>query len=79
MKALRAGVDQLLMAGRFLSGLRRYLAVETTEKECQELLVSRLAARGSSFLELVRRGICEQRDSPYLWLLRQAGVEFGDV
>ena len=79
MNPFRSLVDQTAMAGRFLTGLRRYLSVEVTETECHALLATRLGARAASFLELVRRGIYAQPESPYLWLLRHAGVEFGDV
>src|SRR5688572_5634160 len=79
MNPFRSAVDQAAMAGRFLTGLRRYLSVTFTEAECDAVLATRLRTRATCFLELVRRGIYAQPQSPYLWLLRHAGVELGDV
>lgn len=47
--------------------------------EAEQRLRDSLANREANFLRIVERGIYENATSPYLHILRWAGVEFGDV
>jgi len=67
------------MALRFVKKLGGFLR-EPFEPGLELAGVRRqLARRGGSFLDLLDRGVFRQPHSPYLSLMREAGVEKGDV
>ena len=71
----RAVADELAMGWRFLAGLRPFLRDRLTAEACVAMLERSLATREERFLELVRRGIFDRDDSPYLPLFRHAGLD----
>ncbi len=72
-------IDDLKMFGRYFAGLPRFLN-STLSLEAAHLMVERqLQLRAPSFLEMVRRAIYARPRSPYLRLLRHAGIEYGWV
>jgi len=71
--------QKLAMAGRFLIGLRRFLSAPAVPPDHRGALSGRLRARETAFLEVAQHGIFGHPPSPYGWLMRQAGIEFGDV
>jgi hypothetical protein len=72
-------LGDLQMFWRFAVGLRRFLAEPLTPEAAARLLLESLERREQSFLWLLRRAVFENRHSPYLPLLRAAGVCFGDL
>jgi hypothetical protein len=72
-------LDDLKMYGSFTAGLRDYLLHQITLQEAQRIVAERMERREENFLRLLRRGIYGHTGSPYLWLLKQAGCELGDV
>lgn len=68
---------------RFFFGLRRFLRERDTLGGARMLAVKtirqRLERREETFLDIVRRGIYRHPRSPYLDLLRCAGIDEGDV
>jgi len=70
----------LRMYGRFVLGLPWFLRRErVTVDEAKASVRRDLAARDTSFLTLVRRGIFDHPRSPYLPLLKLAGCQLGDI
>jgi hypothetical protein len=69
-------LDDLQMFGRFSAGLRRFLASSLSADECERLLAESITHREQRFLQIVRKAIFEHPRSPYLPLLRHAGVSF---
>ena len=67
------------MAWRFLTELRPFLR-ESFDVEAELAVVQRrLVSREESFLEVLRRGVFERPQSPYLALMQQASITPGDV
>ena len=64
---------------RFCAGLPGFFRQPLEPAECRRRIVDGLADRETSFLRTIEHGIYAQPDSPYLRLLRHAGVELGDV
>jgi len=79
MPSYRQLWNDIGMAARVLGRLPSYLRHPLTIPECRAVVARRLAGRVSSFLELARRAIFEQPDSPYRALLRHAGCEQEDL
>jgi hypothetical protein len=75
MSALRT----LKMYGRFAVGLPRHLRRRITLEEAEASIRQRLADREENFLRVARRGIFDNRQSPYRKLLELAGCAFGDL
>jgi hypothetical protein len=71
--------DEVAMATRLLTGLRRFFDDTPTVAECRVRLTESLARRHGHFLELLRRGVYERPASPYLPLLERAGLEYEEV
>jgi hypothetical protein len=65
--------------GRFFFGLARLLRRPLTAAEAHAKLNHRLASRVNAFLALAREAIYGHPRSPYLFLLEQAGCEYGDL
>jgi hypothetical protein len=75
----RASLDSTLSGIRLLGVIPRLLRPRIGPARARAALAQRLAARETSFLRLVRRGVYEQVSSPYRTLLRAAGCELGDI
>jgi hypothetical protein len=69
---LRAGARVLARLPGFL---RRPVGIEEARPE----LPRRLATRGATFLDVVRRAVYARDENPYARLLRHAGCEYGDL
>jgi hypothetical protein len=78
MTSWQSLVDQARMAARLVSGLPRFLRQAPLGAASRSVLESGLRRRSQVFLELVRRGVYEHAASPYLPLLRQAGISYDD-
>jgi hypothetical protein len=72
-------IEQARMFVRYASGLRHFLGSQLSEPECTRMVTAQLANRESAFLDILRRGICENPRSPYLKLLEHAGIGLPDV
>ncbi|HVY54434.1 MAG TPA: hypothetical protein VHC46_01630, partial [Thermodesulfobacteriota bacterium] len=72
-------LDGIKMAARYAWGLNGYLLHTLTPAECRRMLEDQLRSRERSFLSIAERGIYSNPRSPYLKLLRHAGVEYGDL
>jgi hypothetical protein len=67
------------MFARFAVGLRGFLRETVDEEEVRRELEQALASRGEALISLLRRAVYDRPGSPYLALLRHAGLELGDV
>lgn len=72
-------LDDLIMYGRFVFGLRNFLCNTITLEDARRTIDVLLDEREKNFLRLIKRGIFGYQNSPYLPLLRIAGCEFGDI
>jgi hypothetical protein len=70
--------DALAFA-RFCAGLPGFFRRPLEPAECRRRLVEGLAARETSVLRTLEHGVFRRPRSPYLRLLRHAGIELGDV
>jgi hypothetical protein len=64
---------------RFARGLPGHFRLGLTRERAEAVIKSRLADRGERFLRLLERGVFSQATSPYLPMLRAAGLRFDDV
>lgn len=71
--------SRLPMYARFMWGLPRFLKKRVTLDDAHAWIREKLATREKGFLRLVQRGIYSHQASPYLFLLREAGCEYGDL
>lgn len=69
---------QIIMYWRFAWGLRNFLRTPLTLEQSRHILKRRLEERERNLLTIVRSTIYENKNSPYLKLLKLAGCEFGD-
>lgn len=69
----------VLMAARFIGSIGPFLRSPLSADESRQRLLTQLRRRAVHFLALVRDAVYGRADSPYLALLRHAGVEYGDV
>ncbi len=67
------------MLSRFLGGLGAFLDAPLSSQDCRAAVADSLRDREAGFLDLMRRAVYGNPRSPYLALLRLAGVEYGDV
>jgi hypothetical protein len=67
------------MYGQFALGLRRFLKNPPQAHVARAEVERNLRNRESNFLRIARHGIYDNPRSPYWKLLRNAGVEFGDL
>ena len=65
--------------GRYAVGLRRFLREPLTAERGHAMVARGVERRGESFLTVLERGVYRNPSSPFLPLLRRAGVELGDV
>jgi len=64
---------------RLAFGLRGFLRYTLTLEECKQQILSRLNNREKNFLQIIKKGVFDYPQSPYLKLLQICGVEFGDI
>jgi hypothetical protein len=67
------------MYARFMRELPGFLKKRVTLNDAHSWVGQKLANREDGFLRLVQRGVYSQPKSPYLFLLREAGCEYGDL
>ena len=67
------------MYARFMRDLPGFLKKRVTLDDAREWVGRTLAHREEGFLRLVQRGVYTRPKSPYLFLLREAGCEYGDL
>jgi hypothetical protein len=67
------------MYGRLAAGLPTLLRQRITPAAARAEIERRLRSREENFLELARLAVFERPESPYLFLLREAGCEPGDL
>jgi hypothetical protein len=72
-------IDDLKMFFRYFSGLRRYLRHPLSPEECRQKIVGQLQDRSESFLRVIERGIYANPRSPYVKLLKHAGIDFTTI
>jgi hypothetical protein len=68
--------NSFVQGARFLIDLRDFLRQPMSAAEAHERLRVQLEGRTTSFLDIVRRGIFDNPASPYLPLLKQAGITY---
>jgi hypothetical protein len=64
---------------RFAAGLRRFLQWHITPEQARAIVRQRMGERPQSFLRTVEHSVFRNPRSPYLPLLRRAGVTMGDL
>jgi hypothetical protein len=67
------------MYGQFALGLRRFLKNPPQAAAARAEVEKNLRNREENFLRIAQHGIYDNPRSPYLKLLRNSGVEFGDL
>lgn len=72
-------LDSFRMYLRFVSGLPAYLRKSITLEDAKAAVREGLAEREDNFLRILRRGVFGNPGSPYLPLMRLAGIELADV
>ena len=72
-------LDAVRMAGRYATGLRRFLSQPLSESECRDMVRRQLERREQTFKDVLRRGVFENPRSPYRALLRHSDVEYRDA
>ena len=77
-RAREVGQEAATLA-RLTRDLPGFLREPLSPAAMRSLLDRRLRERERRFLQVVSRAIYGQAGSPYRWLLRQAGCEWGDV
>jgi hypothetical protein len=68
-----------LAFARFCAGLPGFFRRPLEPAECRRRIVDGLAGRESSFLRTIEHGVYGRPRSPYLRLLRHAGIELADI
>ena len=81
MKSGRKGrlSNDLVTGLRLVAGLPAYLRHPLSVSESRAILRRRLERRSDDFLDLAKRAVFGNRESPYLSLLDGAGCEYGDL
>lgn len=74
-----ASFSELSTFARYTATLPGYLRHRMGSDEARHRLADALANREENFLRVMERGVFGNAASPYLALLRLAGVEFGDI
>lgn len=64
---------------RYAAGLPGFLRNTITLDDAERLVRQGIECREQNFLRLVERGVYQRPESPYLWLLRMARCEYGDL
>ncbi len=58
---------------------RKFLKETYTSEHCIEIIKKRMEQREENFLEIIKKGIYDNRESPYLKLLEIIDCGFGDI
>lgn len=69
---------QVGMYWRLALGLRKFLSEPITLEQCHEIINYGLEVRERNLLDVVRKTIYDNKNSPYLKLLKLVGCEYGD-
>lgn len=72
-------ISNIRKSSGLLFGLRDYLRDTISLEESKEIIRSRMESREELYLNIVKKGIYENIQSPYLKLLKLAKIEFNDV
>jgi hypothetical protein len=72
-------LEEARMFARFAVGLPRFLRRPISLDEARRIVASDNQNRERNFLLLMKRAVYERPRSPYLALLRWAGVQYGDL
>jgi hypothetical protein len=64
---------------RYRAGLREYLRTPLPRSLTYSRLAQQLEQREKSFLLILKRAVFDQERSPYLGLLRHAGIDYNDI
>jgi hypothetical protein len=72
-------ISDIGMFYRFAGGLREFLEKPVAPGEAERRVTELLRQRRANFLKVVSEAIYKQEGSPYLALLRQAQIEYGDI
>ena len=72
-------IGEMMMALRVCRRLPAYLRTPLTAAECRTMVRQRLEQRETDFLNLMRRAVFNNPDSPYQPLMRMAGCEYSDL
>ena len=72
-------LNDLAMGMRLMADFKTFLQHPFTMEDSLRLLRDRLARRDESFLDIMARAVFENARSPYLPLLNQAKIQYGDV
>jgi len=72
-------ISRIRKNSRLLFGLKDYLKNTISLEESKEIIGSRMEKREELFLDILKKGIYENTNSPYLKLLKLAKIEFSDV
>lgn len=76
---MRGALQDLNGLVRYVTGLPRTLRQPVTSAQAREKVAEQQRTRDDAFLRCLERTVYEQPHSPYLALLRHAGVELGDA
>jgi hypothetical protein len=71
-------LEDLAIFGRYAWGLKDFFRCTLTPEDCDRMIRERLRMREESFLRVLKLGVYGNPASPYLKLLRHAGIELGD-
>ncbi len=72
-------LEEIRSFARYARRLRSFLADPITPDRARELIAQRLAQREHRFLALLEHAVYGNARSPYLALLKSAGIELGDA
>ena len=72
-------LSELSTFARFTAALPGYVRHRMSADDARRRLTDALANREENFLRVVERGVYDNAASPYLPLLRLAGIELGDI
>jgi hypothetical protein len=76
---LAAERRELAAATRYAAALPAFLRRRLSLEECRQRIREGAAGREEQFLDVLERGVYGRPESPYMPLLRAAGVELGDA
>lgn len=71
-------LDDLKIFGGYARGLKDYFRTTLRPEDCSRTIEDRLRKRKESFLKILKAGIYGNPRSPYMMLLSNAGIEYGD-
>jgi hypothetical protein len=71
--------SRIAMYARFIRGMPSFLEQRVTPDEARREIVRRMANREKNFLALVGETVFARRESPYRFIMKEAGCEPGDI